>query len=384
MSLVLDQVSKRVTGSLHIDQVSLTLEPGTFNVLLGRTLAGKTSLMRLMAGLDKPSSGQVLMNGQDVTRTPVQKRNVAMVYQQFINYPSLTVYDNIASPLKLAGLDPSSIDRKVREAAEMLHIEKLLERLPGELSGGQQQRTAIARALVKDAALLLFDEPLVNLDYKLREELRAELREIFQTREAIVVYATTEPQEALTLGGRVVVLHEGRVLQHGPTLEVYHHPASLTVGEVFSDPPLNHVSGVVEPGTLLLGHDLKLAPLGHLARLAPGRYTFGIRANHLSVRRQSEADVAVRAEAELAEISGSETYIHVRYGHDNWVLQEEGVHEYRLGDEVTVYFDPRHLFVFDLHGILVAAPQRGVVHEATAAATARTIGLHRVADGSEG
>ena len=175
---------------------------GTTHVVLGRTLSGKTSLLRLMAGLDRPTSGRILMDGKEVTDLFVRKRSVAMVYQQFVNYPSLTVYKNIASPLKMSGLSKSEIDRKVRKTAAMLHIEDLLDRLPAELSGGQQQRTAIARSLVKDAELLLLDEPLVNLDYKLREELRIELQEIFKQRQAIVVYTTTEPAEALMLGGQ--------------------------------------------------------------------------------------------------------------------------------------------------------------------------------------
>ncbi len=196
MAMVLENITKQVAGECHIKDISMELEPGTFNILLGRTLSGKTTLMRLMAGLDKPSKGRVLMNGQDLTGLSVRKRDVAMVYQQFINYPSMTVYKNIASPLRLANVAKAEIDRRVREVAEMLHIEALLDRLPVELSGGQQQRTAIARALVKDAELLLLDEPLVNLDYKLREELRTEMREIFKRRESIVVYATAEPLEA--------------------------------------------------------------------------------------------------------------------------------------------------------------------------------------------
>ncbi|TKJ12354.1 ABC transporter ATP-binding protein, partial [Halomonas sp. 15WGF] len=217
MSLHLQNIDHVVGGQTHISEVNLELEPGSFNVLLGRTLAGKTTLMRLMAGLEQPTRGRIFMDGKDVTGVSVRKRNVSMVYQQFINYPSLTVRDNIASPLKLAKTPQQEIDRRVGSIAEMLHIEHLLDRYPQELSGGQQQRTAMGRALVKDADLILFDEPLVNLDYKLREELRDELRELFKARNCIAVYATTEPNEALALGGNTAVLHEGRLLQYGPT-----------------------------------------------------------------------------------------------------------------------------------------------------------------------
>jgi glycerol transport system ATP-binding protein len=182
----LQNVDKLVGRDIHLKDVNLEFEPGSRNVLLGHTLAGKTSLLRIMAGIDRPTHGKILIDGQDVTGVSVRKRSVAMVYQQFINYPSLTVYKNIASPLKVSGVRKAEIDRRVLETAEMLHIEDLLDRLPAELSGGQQQRIAIARALVKDAQLLLLDEPLVNLDYKLREELRSELQEIFQRREGRV------------------------------------------------------------------------------------------------------------------------------------------------------------------------------------------------------
>jgi glycerol transport system ATP-binding protein len=180
------------------------------------------------------------VDGKDVTCVSVRERNVAMVYQQFVNYPSFTVYENIASPLRLAKcLSAKEIDAKVRATAEMLQIEHLLDRLPAELSGGQQQRTAMARALVKGASLLLLDEPLVNLDYKLREELRSEMCQIFGRGITTVVYATTEPQEALMLGGNTAVLDAGRLLQNGPALEVYHRPATVGTSQVFSNPPIN-------------------------------------------------------------------------------------------------------------------------------------------------
>ena len=243
MSLTLEKITKIVDGEFHINDVNLNFEPGSFNVLLGRTLAGKTSLMRLMAGLEKPTSGRVLMNGADMTGVPVRHRNVSMVYQQFINYPNLSVYDNIASPLRLAGDDKKTIDRKVRETAEILRIESFLNRMPLELSGGQQQRTAMARALIKDADLILFDEPLVNLDYKLREELRQEMRELFKVRNTIAVYATTEPNEALALGGTTTILHEGRAIQYGDAAEVYNFPDTVECAELFSDTPLNLTKG---------------------------------------------------------------------------------------------------------------------------------------------
>ena len=162
--ILLDSVSKILNGETHINNVSFKMSSDATNVILGRTLAGKTSLLRLMAGLDRPTSGRIIIGGQDVTGLFVRKRSVAMVYQQFVNYPSMTVYDNIASPLKMSGISRGEIDEKVRAAAAMLHIDNLLDRLPAELSGGQQQRTAIARSLVKDTQLLLLDEPLVNLD----------------------------------------------------------------------------------------------------------------------------------------------------------------------------------------------------------------------------
>ena len=221
MSITLDKVSRDVAGASWIRDVSLTLERGTLSVLLGPTLSGKTSIMRLLAGLDKPTSGRVLVDGKDVTGFDVRKRSVAMVYQQFINYPTLSVYENIASPLRVQGVARGEIASRVRDAARLLKLEPYLDRTPLQLSGGQQQRTAIARALVKRADLVLLDEPLANLDYKLREELRTELPRIFEESGAIFVYATTEPSEALLLGGRTICMSEGRALQVGETPLVY-------------------------------------------------------------------------------------------------------------------------------------------------------------------
>src|SRR5438045_8045774 len=241
MTVTLEKVTRTVDGIPTIRDVSLQLERGTLSVLLGPTLSGKTSIMRLLAGLDKPSSGRVLVDGKDVTGVDVRKRSVAMVYQQFINYPSLSVYENVASPLRVQGKPRSEIEKRVQEAAHLLKLEPYLNRTPLQLSGGQQQRTAIARALVQGADPVLRDEPLANLDYKLREELRTELPRIFEASGAIFVYATTEPSEARLLGARTVCMWEGEILQAGDTPKVYRHPDTLRVAQVFSDPPLNIV-----------------------------------------------------------------------------------------------------------------------------------------------
>ena len=356
MSLRLDGVSRIVGKEVWIDPLSLELAEGQLYVLLGPTRAGKTSLMRLIAGLDAPTAGRVLADGIDVTGLSVRKRSVAMVYQQFINYPTLTAYENIASPLRLQGMAKAEVDRQVRETAKLLHIDHLLDRLPVELSGGQQQRLAIARALVKRASLLLLDEPLVNLDYKLREELRAELRDLFARQRTTVVYATTEPLEALIMGGQVIVMDEGRVLQTGPTVQVYHRPGSLRVAAVYSDPPMNTLAVSVADGVARGRSGFAISLTGHLGALKAGEHMLGIRANHLSIEREHEGELAVDATVELAEISGSETFIHVRNGDLHWVVQEEGVHEYALHEPIQVYLDPARLYAFDPGGRLEAVP----------------------------
>ena len=207
MTIELKNVVKRVGAEIHIHETNVALESDGFNILLGTTLAGKTSLMQLMAGLERPTSGEIWLDGRNVTGVSVQKRNVSMVHQQFINYPNFSVFDNIASPLRVARLPRAEIKRRVGKVAEILRLSGMLDRKPHELSGGQQQRTALARALVKDADLILLDEPLANLDYKLREELRDELPQLFKDRGCTVVYATTEPTEALLLGGHTATMH---------------------------------------------------------------------------------------------------------------------------------------------------------------------------------
>jgi glycerol transport system ATP-binding protein len=268
MQLSLERVTKKVGAQTWLYEQSIAPKSGAVTVLLGATQAGKTSLMRLMAGLDTPTEGRVLVDGQDVTGMPVRERNVAMVYQQFINYPSLKVADNIASPLKLRG--ESNIDARVRALADKLSIGMFLDRYPQELSGGQQQRVALARALAKNAPLMLLDEPLVNLDYKLREGLREELTQLFAAGDSTVIYATTEPGEALLLGGHTAVMDAGELLQYGPTAEVFHAPQSLRVARAFSDPPMNLLAGTAAAGSVQLARGPALARQLHAARVGGG------------------------------------------------------------------------------------------------------------------
>ena len=351
MELTLHRIEQKVGAYTHLYPLDLTLVPQAVTVLLGATRAGKTTLMRVMAGLDAPAAGRVMVDGRDVTGQPVRARNVAMVYQQFINYPSLTVADNIASPLRLR--KERNVDARVRELAGKLHIENFLERLPAELSGGQQQRVALARALAKNAPLMLLDEPLVNLDYKLREELRDELSELFASGASTVVYATTEPTEALLLGGYTAVLDAGELLQYGPTAEVFRKPKSIRVARAFSDPPMNLLAGTAGPGHVRLAGDVDL-PIAFAAK-ANGPVTVGVRAASLGVRQRS-GDLALPGKVDLAEISGSDTFVHLQTAVGPLVAQLTGVHAFDLGAAVVLYLDPRQAYVFDAAGDLIAAP----------------------------
>ncbi len=368
MKLRLDDVALRVGRDDHLYPMSLDVAPAGITVLLGPTLAGKTTLMRLMAGLDAPSQGKVLVDGHDVTGVPVRKRKVAMVYQQFINYPSMTVFDNIASPLKL--MQASDIGQTVESLAKRLHIDHLLDRLPAQLSGGQQQRVALARALAKDAPLILLDEPLVNLDYKLREELREELTQLFASGSSAVVYATTEPSEALLLGGHTAVIDKGRLLQYGRTIDVFMRPATVAVARAFSDPPINLVKGRLQHNVLEIEHGPRIALHAPLAAEQPD-VTVGIRAGDLRVQQRA-GDAHFESRVELAEISGSDSFVHVSSRLGALVVQLVGVQGFEIGQNLRLHMDPGSIYVFDHAGRLRLAPEvvQSREHHAAAAAAA--------------
>ena len=312
MSLELKKVEKKVGIDTHIHPTSLKLEKNTINVLLGSTLAGKTTLMQIMAGLDQPTSGEIWFNEKNVTGMKVQKRNCSMVYQQFINYPNYTVYENIASPLVITNVNSDEIKQRVGKVAELLKLSAMLNKKPDELSGGQQQRTALARALVKESDLILLDEPLANLDFKLREELREELPKLFEDRDCIVVYATTEPSDALMIGGNTATLLEGKVIQYGKTLEVYNKPENLISAKVFSDPPMN-IAKVKKSGDTckLIDNSVQWKASG---KIKDGTYKIGIRPHNITTYKEGNNSIEINGRVQISELSGSESLIHFTNG----------------------------------------------------------------------
>ena len=354
MTIELNQASKVIRGITHIKPTSLVLKPGHFNVLLGQTGSGKTSLIKLMAGLDPLADGQIFMDGQDVSRLSTQKRNISLVHQFFVNYPHMTVFENIASPLKVAGMAKSEIQGRVEEAADILQLRPMLNRRPQELSGGQQQRCALARAIAKESRAVFLDEPLANLDYKLREELREQLPELFAGRGAVVVYATSEPEEALLLGGETALMDDGRVTQFGPTAEIYRKPDNLTAARVFSDPPINHAEVVKSGAIAHLKTGVTWDMRGDAANLPDGVYTVAIRPHHVTPFATTQSDVELNGTVLVTELSGSESSAHFQMGEVAWVSLAHGVHPYEVGAEHQFFMDVDKAFYFGPDGRLVA------------------------------
>lgn len=354
MTIELRAVSKVAGKITHIKPTSLTLEPGTFNVFLGQTGAGKTSLIKLMAGLDPLASGQILMDGKDVSRQSTQKRNISLVHQFFVNYPHMTVFENIASPLRVARMARSEIEGRVEEAADILKLRPFLQRRPLELSGGQQQRTALARAIAKESRAVFLDEPLANLDYKLREELREQLPELFAGRGAVVVYATSEPEEALLLGGKTGLMQDGNVVQFGPTAEIYRAPATLAAAQVFSDPPIN-LADMTKTGTraaLASGPSWELS--GKAMDLSDGDYRIAIRPHHILPEPNGDAYLPIIGEVMVTELSGSDSSAHFQMGEGAWVSLAPGVQTYQVGSSHQFFMNPAHCLIYNAQGQLVA------------------------------
>ncbi|GAA4173584.1 ABC transporter ATP-binding protein [Shinella granuli] len=358
MSLVLNSVSLSRGGEIHLDDVSLRFDRGGLTTVLGRTLSGKTTLLRAIAGLQETDRGTLTRDGEPFGTLPAWKRDVAMVYQQFINYPHLSVFENVAFPLRKRKVAESEVGHRVRSVLDVVGLAAFGERKPSQLSGGQQQRVALARALVRKAGVLLLDEPLVNLDYKLREQLREEFRGLLASQaDATVIYNTTEPAEAMMLGDRLVVMHEGRVLQAGVPTAVFDRPASALVARIVTDPPMTIVAGTLDGGRVLFEGGLALDAPGLLAAMPPGRYRFGIRANEI----EPVDGGGIAGRVTFGEVSGSETFLHVETMLGEAVVQLEGVHRVEPGRQIGLSFAPERLFVFAAQGegALLHAPGHG-------------------------
>lgn len=352
MTLAVKDITKIVAGRVHIKPTSLVLETGHFNVLLGQTGAGKTSLIKMMAGLDRVASGQIMMDGVDVTKLSTQKRNISLVHQFFVNYAHMTVFDNIASPLKVAGMAKSEIAGRVEEAADILQLRPMLNRRPHELSGGQQQRCALARAIAKESRAVFLDEPLANLDYKLREELREQLPELLAGRGAVVVYATSEPEEALLLGGYTGLMDDGNVEQFGPTATLYRTPGSLKSAQVFSDPPINTAAVQKRGDTIQMG-GVSWPAIGAASTLSDGDYTVAVRPHHVSPLQGAQHTVVLSGTVLVTELSGSESSAHFQMEQADWVSLAHGVHPYEVGEAHPFYLDPSACFYFAPDGASV-------------------------------
>ena len=350
MSLELKNVKKKIGAETHIYSTDLKFEKNTINILLGSTLSGKTTLMQIMAGLDKPTSGEIWFNEKNVTGVSVQKRNVSMVYQQFINYPNFTVFENIASPLKIVSISSNEIKNRVGKVAELLKLTDMFNKKPHELSGGQKQRTALARALVKDSGLILLDEPLANLDFKLREELPR----LFENRDCIVVYATTEPMDALLIGNNTATLHEGKIIQYGKTVDVYNKPNNVISAKVFNDPPINTTKVIKKDKTFSIeNNSISWQCQSNLGALADGHYTIGIRPHSITPYKQTENSVQINGKVLIAELSGSESIIHFQSGNIKWVSLSTGIHPLKVGAEAELHMDVNQFLYFDKNNKLI-------------------------------
>jgi glycerol transport system ATP-binding protein len=367
MILRAENICKAYGGNVVLKDLSLQLEAGSFCALLGATGVGKTTLLRILAGIEKPDSGRVFYDDVDVTEVSVQDRSIAFVYQQFVNYPSMTLYENIASPLRVSKkrLLESEIRKKVNQVAETLGLQDVLQHLPEQVSGGQKQRCAIARALAKEARFIFMDAPLANLDYKLREELRSELKQIFggvkkseengsgagnSRLRGAVICATPEPIDVLMMASHVAFLHNRSVLQFGDVQEVYHHPVHAAVASYFSHPRMNLIECTLTSqegsSVLKVSDELKIEVDFGRDRLADDQYLLGIRPHHLDLHQVHGRMVPFRAEVELAEVVGSNTELHLKHGNLGMTLFMDRVERFAVGDKVTPWIDPSQMYLF--------------------------------------
>jgi multiple sugar transport system ATP-binding protein len=340
-SVSIRNVIKRFGETAVLHGVSIEIPDGSFTVLVGPSGCGKSTLLRMVAGLENISGGEVAIADKVVNQVPPKERDIAMVFQNYALYPHMTVRDNMAFSLTLAKKDKAFINERVGKAAGILGLTPLLERFPRQLSGGQRQRVAMGRCIVRDPQVFLFDEPLSNLDAKLRVAMRTEIKELHQRLKTTSVYVTHDQIEAMTMADQIVVMHDGRVEQIGSPLELYDRPANRFVAGFIGSPAMNFIDGRQQDGALVAGNGARLPIAGATAANDGRTMVYGIRPEHLDL-----ADDGFEAEVVVIEPTGSETQLFARLGEQEIVAIFRERHEFAPGQKIRL--KPRapvaHLF----------------------------------------
>ena len=326
------------------DDVSVHVADGEFLVLVGPSGCGKTTLLRMIAGLELPDGGSVHIGSRDVTALPARHRDLSMVFQSYAIFPHMRVRQNIAFGLAMRKVAKAEIDRRVEQAADLLHLTEYLDRYPAQLSGGQRQRVAVARAIVVDAGVLLMDEPLSNLDALLRMQFRTELKKIVAELGTTTVYVTHDQAEALSLGDRVAVMREGRVVQIGPPLAVYDAPSETFVGGFLGAPPMNFVGATVRGGALRIG-DHELPAPGTASRREGEPVTLGVRAENIEVSTE-DGPGRIPGTVEVVEPTGATVLLTVSVAGDQLKVQTPPTVRIKRGDPVWLSVDPDRLRLY--------------------------------------
>jgi len=348
-SVTLKGVTKIFEGNVvAVRDLNLHVEDGEFIVLVGPSGCGKSTILRLIAGLETPTTGEIYIGDKLVNDVPPKDRNVAMVFQNYALYPHMTVYDNMAFALRLRRYRRDYIHERVEKASTMLNIRKFWSRRPRDLSGGEQQRVAVGRAIVRNPAVFLFDEPLSNLDAKLRVQTRAELSALHKELGTTMIYVTHDQIEAMTMGQRIVVLNEGEIQQIAPAMQLYNEPANKFVAGFIGSPPMNFVTGkiVQAEGLRFVAPPINLPlPESWRSKLLP--YTgksviLGIRPEDV----QHSTD-GFQSTIKLIEPLGHETLLYLDVGPHSIVARVAPHHAYRIGDSITIKFNPTRLHFFD-------------------------------------
>jgi ABC-type sugar transport system ATPase subunit len=347
MSISLQHVTKSFGNSVVVDDLSIEIADGEFVVLLGPSGCGKTTTLRMIAGLESASSGEILIAGDRVNDVPPQKRDVAMVFQSYALYPHMTVAENIAYPLRVRKLPAAEIAAQVNQTAAMLEIESLLARRPRELSGGERQRVALARAIVRHPKAFLMDEPLSNLDAKLRLQMRGELKRLQHDLKTTTVYVTHDQAEAMTLGHRVAVMNKGKLQQFDTPLEIYNRPSNRFVAEFVGSPSMNLVDGEIDGASRTFKANEGTFRLANIPAVAArGPVTFGIRPENIQVST-TQRDGWWPASVYVTELMGSETYVIAEIGKHKIITRAASDFRAETGSSVWIDFDFRKAHWFD-------------------------------------